>query len=765
MPGAVSPAALRRLGLCLSLLAGAGFFALRMHVQQPVQHWLVWRYLLYWLVTLGWGSCCLALGCWLSRQLLSRAVPLVERTTLSFALGVFAFSLAVFVLGLLHALHTLTFFLLPLACFWLGFRDLQRTIGQLRRVPLTPRSWPGMSTLALAAFGLLAIGLLYFQILSPEGFSFDVRWYHIPLAQRYALSGAIGPSPEGFWMAAYPQLCSYLYTWAFLIPRSLLFDRLELCAHLEFLLFLATLAQIPVLVRRLVPRLDVRLSWVVLLLFPGIYLYDSNLHAGADHVAGFWAIPIALCGLGAWRRFHTRNALSCAVFLSAAALTKYTALTLVVPAALALTARACWLRWARGERQVSRAFWLLVASALVLTAPHWLKNWLWYGDPAYPALHGVLSLHPWGEDAASRFGYLQDMNRVVPLTWQGLLDALGVMFSFSFVPHDWAQLHGDVPVFGSLFTLTLFCVPFLKEGRRLLWLYTGAMAAVFVWCFLNRFDRYLQTILPWMAAATAACLWRVWQEGQAVRLALLPLIGLQIGWGGDVPFIRSHNLVGDSPVRQVADFLQSGYAQKEHRLRVYEPLNSIGKAFPADAVVLAHDIITILGIDRNWVTDLHQSQISYGRLLTPRAIHRQLAQLGVSHLLWPNWSIGRDSLAGDLAFLNYVVHHTVDQQTFGPHTVARLPDAGPADAEGELQVVLFGCNTPYASGLYGLSQLTLPVRKPGPAPKAQAPVPGDLGAFSGAFVVVDRSCHKQRKVAEQFALTSTRGTLELYLRR
>ncbi len=37
-----------------------------------------------------------------------------------------------------------------------------------------------------------------------------------------------------------------------------------------------------------------RFSWVVLLLFPGVYLYDSNLHGGADHFAAFFALPIGL---------------------------------------------------------------------------------------------------------------------------------------------------------------------------------------------------------------------------------------------------------------------------------------------------------------------------------------------------------------------------------------------------------------------------------------------------------------------------------------
>ena len=123
----------------------------------------------------------------------------------------------------------------------------------------------------------------------PLGFTFDARWYHMTIAQRYALSGKVWPFPEkGYWNAAWPHLFSYQYTWAFLAPLPVLFDRLELCAHLEVMTFLMTLAQVPVVVRRLRARTR---AWgcrpgSLFLLFPGIYLYDGNLNVGADHFAG-----------------------------------------------------------------------------------------------------------------------------------------------------------------------------------------------------------------------------------------------------------------------------------------------------------------------------------------------------------------------------------------------------------------------------------------------------------------------------------------------
>ena len=48
-----------------------------------------------------------------------------------------------------------------------------------------------------------------------------------------------------------------------------------------------------------------RLTWIAMFLFPGIFLYDSNLHAGADHIAALFCIPLVLALLRVWRSWTT----------------------------------------------------------------------------------------------------------------------------------------------------------------------------------------------------------------------------------------------------------------------------------------------------------------------------------------------------------------------------------------------------------------------------------------------------------------------------
>jgi hypothetical protein len=606
---------------------------------------------------------------------------------------------------------------------------------------------------------------LYIQTLHPLGFTFDARWYHMTMAQRYALSHKIGPMPEGFWNAAWPHLFSYQYTWAFLAPLPVLFDRLQLCSHLEVMSFLLTVAQVPVVVRRLVPGARVGLTWLVFLLFPGLYLYDSNLNGGADHFAALFALPIALTFWRAYRHFRVANVALFAVLAAAAVMIKYTAAPLAVIPAFALLLRGLWLAVRHRQLQFLYAVGALVGLSLAFTAPNWLANIIWYGDPVYPMLHKYFGSHPWVPDTPDQLKILHGTSRPGELSSAGLKEALRATVTFSFVPNDWYILHRDTPLFGSLFTLSIPCLLFLRQARRVVWLYAMAMAAVFMWYLISHYDRYLQACMPWMVAATACTFAMVWQIGGYWRFGLVPLVALQVIWGSDAPFIASHNQVGDSPLRYVAKFLASGHEGVKGRLRVFQPLPAIGDAVPKDAVLLIHDLITILGTDRNWVSDLHQSKISYGLLVNPKAIDQVLKEVGVTHLAWPNGTIYRDTLAGDLAFANYAVNYTVNQQPVANFTVAALPTRPPQDSRPDYDVAYFSCGGSYSSGMYHLSQLRLPVVDPGRRPKPLARLPKPAEALEKAdFAVIDRRCHADARPDARFKHASSRGESELWVR-
>ena len=190
-------------------------------------------------------------------------------------------------------------------------------------------------------------------------------------------------------------------------------------------------------------------SWAALFLFPGIFVYDSTLCCGSDHILAFWAVPILLATRRLLRRWDVASAVVLSVGMAGAVLTKYHAIYLLAGPVIAVAARVC--------RDLVRSRWrpsvsallpvaACVAGVLLLTTPLWLKNWIWYGDPVYPMLREHFSLRPWVPDAdPDKFLQAAAWTPQGPLA-KRVLDTLAATFTFSFVPHDWWNLHGTTPV-------------------------------------------------------------------------------------------------------------------------------------------------------------------------------------------------------------------------------------------------------------------------------------------------------------------------------
>src|SRR6185295_13053013 len=113
----------------------------------------------------------------------------------------------------------------------------------------------------------------------------------------------------------------------------------------------------------------------------------SSLGGAADHVAAFWAVPLYLAFVRAWPALEPRRCALLAVMMAGAVSTKYQTISLLAFPVAAVGVRALWLL---GRSRSPRALvgpGLAALLAVVLTAPHWLKNLVWYGDPLYPHLH------------------------------------------------------------------------------------------------------------------------------------------------------------------------------------------------------------------------------------------------------------------------------------------------------------------------------------------------------------------------------------------
>jgi hypothetical protein len=783
---------LRTGALTLMLLAGAAYFLDVVNGHYAIRTWLFPSYAGYWLLTLLFNAACFSGGHALLGMLVPKGLPLRERIVLSMAVGVFAFYAGSFAFGLAHLYGPVFFVAWPVAMVVAGLPSLVRRARCLRHALRAGRRAPARrQTLlgyAISWFAVLALAVIYLAVMVPENVAFDARLYHLPIAEHYAALKGIEALPEGSYPGAYPQLAGILYTWAMLWRWAHVVDRVLLCAHLEFSLFLWTLYGVTVLARRIVPGRDMRLSWVAVFLFPILFVYDSNLNTTADHIAAFWACPIFLALLRAWPRLEMRPSVLLGVLVAGAISTKYQGVYLAAFPCVALALRAPWLHFR--QRRDPKAGLRPLASALaaaftttLLWTPHWLKNLAWYGDPFYPLLHGVLHSHPWTADNDLRLELNAHINvwRPAGATFGArLVDTIKAMWSFSFLPHDWNRLDG-LPVFGSLFTLLLPALPFLRARGRVWALFLASNVGLFVWYWGSHQDRYLQLLLPWLAGCVAAAIALAWDSGVVARIGLAVLIGAQVVWGGDAPFLHSHRMLGESQLKVAFDRITSGFDHAlGRRSEAFREVSEIGDALPPGAHVLFHEDRVRLGLQHASVDDHPEAQggISYGRFRSPAELNDRLRSYGVTHIaMQTGKSAEVDGLSGDVVFFDYVNQYARKWRTFGGWTVFELPAERPPDvAYGD--ILWLGCDntTMYAWGRYAMADMTTPFRSDAPRssfPPPRVPVAADdpmaidLQAAQVAAVGFDPACVKAKpaRLDRDFTHVTDRHTLQIWIRR
>ncbi len=717
----------RNAGVVFALFIATFVLVRTVHEHYPLQHWLFWRYAGYWLAAGLWSLACLALGHLTLSRIPGLHLGFFERLAIAQALGVFEFQLLLFVAGVAQLYGPLLFFTLPLLMLAAGAPGLLRYLrraGRLMRAREVWRANPGPLLWLLIGFGIVSLLAVYLPTMLPANSSYDSRWRHMMMAEQYVVHGGIRPFREGWIFGTGPQFSSLLYAWPYMLPFGKLFDRVELCAHLEYVLFLwTTLVGLPALVRRVIPRANPAAVWVARFAFPGVLLYDSSLSVGTDHLGAVFAAPLFLLCLRAWRGMNPWTGMLLGVFVAAALCSKESSALLLAAApvfTVALRFAIDVVRLPRRDPALSPALLGSLAAggtSVLLTTPYWLRNLAWYGDPVYPNLHGLFPARPWDADSSYIFQWAvkSTMMWKPGFDLQGLEETLYSLVTLFFKSHSWWSMHRDVPIFGFLFTLLILVLPFLRGSRRI-WLLVGWVhGAIFVWFWVHHEERHLQTIMPWMAAAVAAICTLLWRSRRGLTRGLLAvLIGLQLVWGADVFFYPTHSMVGTSPIKALADMLAYGFQRKYSKRFDYQHAQqAVGALLPPNARLLVHERRDHLGIGRTTVTDFYGDQygINYARLRAPKRVLRRLRRLGITHLAWKEGqSQGFEPLAGDIVFFEFALRHGLGRRRAGAYRVARMPRrlqqlSGPFTTR---KVAVLGCGSDYPSGIYRLWDLRVP---------------------------------------------------------
>lgn len=710
-----------------------------LHRAYPLGDWLAWPLLAIWSYALLFQLGCFGVGSLLLEKVFRRKdLPLLEAAVSSYCVGLLTFALCMYPLGALSLFRAWSAVALPIVFAAAGSRQLRAFWGRLTRALEAPRE--GRSTLgdgfvlALWIAGIVLVTFVYLQCMTPDAINYDASWCHITVGADYARHGKLVPF-YGDYARAMPQLKSLADTWAFLVPGLPEPAHWMLCLHLEFCVFLWTLAAAAAAARWLLGDRPVRALWVVFFLFPAIFVYDSNLGGASDHYLALFAAPFFVASMRATEDFDARACALAGAMAGAGLNTKYQAVYFIFGIGLVLVGRfvVAMIRALRGAKTSDAsppsAKTILVGSAVLVATmlgvmlPHFAKNAAFYGNPVYPFLQDVISSsHPTFPKAAY---WVEELFKDIRYRPQGTFghkasEALKLTFTYAFKPHY--SFTENYPNQGVLFTLTLPVVPFLKGARRVALGVVAGMGALFAWAMTYLVDRHLQVFTPLLVAVTAAVLVRAWELGLVARVAIVPLVLLQALWGGDAIAYSGYGRIKSS-----IDLIMSGYTKRASKRFDYRSdYRDLGAALPADAVILFHDRPN-LGIDRDIVRDKigEQGLFDFDGFGGPGEFYDYLKAQGVTHFVYG----ARQpllSMQAEVLMTEVWTHYAQTTSRVHGFTIVELPKTAPPK-RAPYRVATFGV-TGYPDGLYDLTALNV-VEVPGRAwmhyPKPSQAMPGD----------------------------------------
>ena len=552
------------------------------------------------------------------------------------ATGLGALAYLVFGLAGLHLytaayLRILVGALLVTGAVWLALRGEQRgpRVASSRTSPLDRA---GRGDAIWKAVTLVALVIALIGALAPER-EYDALWYHLGFPRLWLERGYLTDQPQEY-VALYPMTWELLYGAALslggpIAAKLLHFTMLPL---LGLLIFHTA--------RRVLPRTS---PWAAVAFFVTIptVLWEATtayVDLGLTLYAGLAGFALFRYAAGARARSWL---LLAAVQLGLALATKHLGGLILVVATAGLFLFLCRRD---GLRRVVGPVALLVAVALLIALPWYLRSWLATGNPVFPELYGLFGAPPDRWDAAA----------------DAALNRFEAYFGRARTPLYLLTLPWDVTVHaarygGALGPLFLLLLPVLLLARRprTLPLVLIVLAYGALWASpLSNFQlRFLLPVTPLLALMAAAGLGRLAALLRAGRLSwarpvvtgsvaallflnLPPFIPLheadRVGWEGWLTHVTRRVPIGVVlGVRSEENYL--GLAVPSYRAWRY-----INSHLPADARIL-----TFSGgdnfysrRDRLWVNALQARVAVWG---SPAGAERRalqaLADLKISHVL------------------------------------------------------------------------------------------------------------------------------------
>jgi 4-amino-4-deoxy-L-arabinose transferase-like glycosyltransferase len=406
----------------------------------------------------------------------------IEQLVLSVPLGFGVIGYALLGMSLAGLLQTSAAILLTLLLVILTWKDVPDFLllvsgysGSLLR------RWRQRDYHTILAFSLVGAILLFalIQALTPP-WAVDELIYHLTGPKAFIEAGKIVSIPD-FWLTFNPFHYQMLYTYGMLWGSDV-FARLVHLASMA-LLILATYGAGNRFLRGS--------GWLPALILVGTPIFP--MWGSVAYVDFGWALYefLSLYLLVRWVQKGTRSLLWLSgIFMGLALATKYLALT----SFLILGVQVLWISWQGNFKERLSNVAQVLALAVLVASPWYLKNLIWTGDPFYPYL-GIAG------EVGARFSLWTRYMRSFG-TGHGFLDYLFLPINV-YVDHErFSTFLGLIEIPGLLFPLACL-YPF---GRRSMEMSLIAWWSVFhfiTWAGGSQQIRFLLPLFPALSLLVA----------------------------------------------------------------------------------------------------------------------------------------------------------------------------------------------------------------------------------------------------------------------
>jgi len=567
-----------------------------------------------------WASA--AFGRVLVRMVGGDSVRGAELNLFGAAVGLGALSYAVLTVGLAGLLRTSVLVALTAAIFLAARKEHIPMAGDVMRAVQRALKLSAVDRWCLLGCLVAVLLMLLGALAPPSGNDWDGLSYHLAAPKLYLREGRIFFIP-------YDHHTNFPFTVEMLYTVGLAVANPGAARTFHTLMGVLCGCGAALLWRR---RAGERMMAVPALLFLSAPLVSWCGTVAYNDLGMALYVLLAAYGVVVWLDTQDRRWLALSGICAGLALG--TKMTAMIPVGLL----AVWTFAFSGRRPLrERAVdaGALLAPAVLIASPWYVKSWVWTGNPVYPFFYSVFGGVNWSAEAARMYAQEQGMFGV----GRSLPAFLLLPFTLTFHPELFSR---GVGVFGSPGPFALAFVPLAALSRpvdrRFAALGLFSLAYLVVWFNLTQQSRYLVPILPF-AALLATWGLRGALDRQAVRSAASAVLAVQtvILCGLLALLVRP-----GIPVVLGAKGAEEYLARA---LDVYSAQRWINRNTPRTARVLLYDETRGFYLDRAyfWANPGHHTLIPYDRFRTAADMVRWFADRGFTHVLvnrrWrsPGW--------------------------------------------------------------------------------------------------------------------------------